>query len=148
MATLQRDTIEALITAITNAVAGAPDWEFHRFEPLTHPGNGDHCAVFFAGETVNEEGGSSGHQDIREEYHIEFWRPQPSGVMAVIDETDDLALEGIYDDVKELIYANEDTMGVYDFQFSAGAPAKGGEAETKLIGFEIVCVGKRTRHFT
>jgi hypothetical protein len=148
----QRDLINAIIQAIRSNLAVAQDWEFHRYEPLHHQGNGDHCAIWFDGE-VNDPGGNttspSGHLDMRETYRLRFWRQAPEGARQIVDEEGNLAIEEIYDDISEVLMNNQ-TYGAttqYYVRLVAGSPIMG-LTEAKIRGFEFQIMANRARGFS
>lgn len=146
-----RDFVEALQTQLETDVTGtdaATGWTFHLYEPIAHPAGGAHCAIWFNGETVDDQFNTAGTHDMVEEYRIRYWEPAPEGALATVDEQRAEAVQNIYDAVVASIYGTQALSNRYQVWFRAGEMLIGGAGEESRRGFEIALMGRRVQDFT
>ena len=144
MANPYRDVVNGIITDITTDVTGASNWVFHRTDPPTLAGTGQHCAVFFRGEEMDPQSNDTGHADYTGEYHLLYWEPAPEQGRQAVYEDAHLAVEVIYDDVMESLHSLQVTNTVYQL-WPMSTRIFGPREEAGVRGFEVLLAGRRIR---
>jgi hypothetical protein len=146
-----RDFLNALVEAIQADVPASADWEFHLAAPVQHTADGPHCAVWWEAETPADEFNTSGSMDIVSTFQLRYWEPTPelaSGL--VVDEDRALELEQTFEDVKAVVFANQDGLGGWTYQtwYRGGRMLVGGGDEQAVQGFELAVMCRGQEEFT
>lgn len=150
MTTYRGDLVDDAVDLITALGSPYSGWTFHHYEPVLHPLQGEHCAVYFVGDQMVPEHNTTGDAEMRENYVIEFWRPAPelaSG--AVVDETAARVVEGYFDAVRGVLFANQAGLSTsYQSWYDSGFFGIGGQETGAWMGFEIHFHANRRNNFS
>lgn len=151
MTSVHRDIIAALTTAIQAGVADTSAWSFYVEEPVRHNPNGQHCAIWFEGDTVNDQHNSTGDIDVTDLYGIRYWEPAPLKSQKYVDEDAAVGIEDLMDQVRTIIQKNQVGLGTsYSTMYRGSrkfigqdSTPSGTQVNDQVAGFEIAVTARR-----
>lgn len=122
-------------------------------EPVHHPPNGTHIAIWFEGDEVLDQYNTTGDIAVSDLYAIRYWQPARERARKVVDESAAADIETIMNAVRAVIMANQEGVGTsYDTRYAGGRKFIGqddGAPKGGLVaGFEMAVRARRAIVYT
>lgn len=146
--------MDALLAAIQTEVPDLEGATFYREEPVRHPPNGQHLAVWFEGNTPDDRYNTTGDIAVVDLYGIRYWQRADDRTRKTVDEDRAADIETIMDAVVAVIMAHQSGIGSsYDTRYGGGRKFIGEDGDSgakgnMVAGFEIAVKCRRAVAFT
>lgn len=142
-----REIIDDLLALLVTGVAGFAGSTQYREEPVRHPPNGTHLAVWYEGDTVNDQNNTTMSLELEDLYAVRYWQPARERSRKVVDEDAASDIEELKEAAMKVILANQSSGQAYRIRYAGSRKFIGrddGDPNGGLVaGFEMAVTGRR-----